>query len=231
VDEVILICQWYEAGDETRRSELAAARQANRTSGVFEAIHYVDGTAKRLTYGEIISLASRKFPGKVCVLANSDILFNESACCLRTVAKPSRIISLTRWENDSTPNMVGHLVGPESWTRNEYKFFSGSQDAWAFVSGSLPDMSIDIPMGRVGCDQVFLGWAAKSGCEVLNPSFDVRTRHIHASHADYSQEPSMEGLYGYPEMTTLAGGVGLVLTHEMPLKDPQAVEFIETWPR
>lgn len=227
---MILLCQWYQTSDQWRNAELAGVRDANALSGVFDEVCYVDGQSKRWSYGDMVSLAARRYRGKVCVLANTDILFNDTCASLRTVVRENTVVSLTRWENDSTPNMLGHLVeiGENDVER---KFFSGTQDVWAFVGGGIPAVATSIPMGKKGCDQVFVGWAAKAGCKVFCPSLDIRVKHVHAKPNDYEGVKSLSGLYGYPEMTTVAGGVGLVLVHDFPADGETRPEFIETCPR
>lgn len=227
---MILLCQRYKTEDEYRNLELAAALRGNWLSGLFHTIECVDGQSKKWSYGEMLSVAAEKYRGQVCVLANTDILFNDTCSSIRHIVRPNRVVALTRWENDSTPNMIGHLVEVDG-TDCEYKFLSGSQDAWAFIAGEVPEVTIDIPMGEMGCDQVFLGWAVKSGCEVLCPSFDVRIKHIHANRNTYANVKAMSGFYAYPEITTLAGGVGLVCVHDFPSDDDSDAEFIATCPR
>lgn len=226
---MILLYQWYQTDDEYRNLELDAVRRANWLSGVFHTIECVDGQSKKWSYGEMLSLAAEKYRGQVCVLANTDIVFNDTCSPLRHVVKPNRIVALTRWENDSTPNMLGHLIEVGD-SEGECKFLSGTQDAWAFIAGEVPEVSLDIPMGTKGCDQVFLGWAIKTGCEVLCPSLDIRIRHVHSKPNSYEGVGSLPGFYAYPEITTLSGGVGLVLVHDFP-GDGSDAEFIKTCPR
>ena len=226
---MILLCQWYKTDDDYRNFELEAVRRSNMLSGLFHAIEYVDGQDKRWSYGDMLDLAAEKYRGQACVLANTDIAFNDTCSSLRHLVRPNRIVALTRWENDSTPNMVGRLVRAKP-PACEYKFLSGTQDAWAFIGGEVPEVSLDIPMGVQGCDQAFLGLAVKAGCEVLCPSFDIRIKHVHSKPSNYEGVGSISGVYAYPEITTLAGGSGLVCVHNWPT-DESGEEYISTCPR
>jgi hypothetical protein len=213
---MILISQWYEPSCDVRRRELLAAKTINESSGVFERIHYVNGTRRKWTYGELIGIASREYRGKVCVVANTDIAFDHTASLIAAACKTKMVIALTRWEGSVAPNMLGHLISMEDQKKNENWHFSGTQDAWAFVAGSLPEFSPDVSMGIQGCEQVLLGKLVRAGCLILSPSLDIRIRHVHETPSDYEGKPFSCGEYAYPRMTTLCDTEGYVVRHECP---------------
>jgi hypothetical protein len=201
---VILLSQWYEPANARRRDELASARGRNESSGVFEKCAYVDGTSQNWTYGDFFSLAASRFSGRVCVIANTDIVFDDTASLLPDLCHRGRLIALTRWESYSSPRMLGHFAGE--------RFFSGSQDAWAFVGGELTSLGKDVPLGRIGCDNCIAGEACLAGFEVVNPSLDIVSLHIHAS-GDRGEQSPVYGRYGYPELCSSFPS-GLVLCHD-----------------
>lgn len=201
---MILISQWYQTGDYLRDAELRSARDQNESSGIFKRIVFLDGSSQRHTYNELFDLAKKEFPGEPCVIANTDIVFDDTAKVLEHICEPWRLVTLTRWETECTPRMLGHY--------HSDLFFSGSQDSWAFVAGEMPDIAAKVPLGIVGCDQLIVGLAAQAGCEVFNPAMDVKTWHLHAEQSRPKREVCY-GLYGYPELTTLCTR-GLVLTHD-----------------
>jgi hypothetical protein len=210
---MILISQWYEPSDEKRSRELRFARIVNEASGIFESTAYIDGRKRRWTYGDMFGIAARDYPGKVCVVANTDIVFDHTASLIPVVCKENRIVALTRWENANSPNMLGHLLdhaNARQW------LFSGTQDAWAFVAGTLPSLKEDVPMGVPGCDQSLLARLARAGCEVFSPSIDIRVRHIHSSPEDYEGVPVACGEYAYPKMTSASDPDCYVLIHDCP---------------
>lgn len=218
---MILLSQWYSPADETRRSELASARSANESSGEFDRVVYVDGTARTWGFADFFRLAASEYRGEVCVVANTDIVFCDTARIIPGECKPNRLVTLTRWGPPfECPSMLGRLVG--------HRFYSGTQDAWAFIGGELPDLEHEIPLGVVGCDQAVVGWATASWCEVTNPSMSILTMHVHADEARTVRQ-SMAGLYGYPEMTVAATNhQGIVFLHEWPqeggIKDYKVVK-------
>ena len=201
---MILLSQWYESSNADRQHELRSARATNETLAVFEKCVYVDGTSRRWTYGDFFELAASQFPGQVCVVANTDIFFNYTASLLPGLCKANRLVTLTRWETPASPRMLGHFVGE--------RFFSGSQDAWAFTGGELTSLGHGVPLGRIGCDNCIVGEACLAGVEVINPSLEVLALHVHAS-GDRGEQAPVFGRYGYPELcTTLA--TGSVLCHD-----------------
>lgn len=199
---MILLAQRYS--DPRREHEFARVEFLNRSCSEIDHIEHVDGNERRWSWGDLYGLACEKFHGKLVVIANSDIAF-DLASGLR--CKEGHLVALTRWDDESGPRFVGHQCD-ERW-------FSGSQDAWAFVAGSLPRPDIDIPMGWVGMDQLVVGWAVRHGVPVSDPCLSVRTRHIHADNRREDRHVAY-GYYGYPQATTLEGVTGNVICHQWP---------------
>lgn len=213
---MILLSQWYEPEDPSRMAELEKARKANADSGLFKDITYLNGVKSDWKYNDFFDYAATHFYGEVCILANTDIIFDETARIVPEICQKGRILALTRWEDPSSPNMLGHFSGAANMI-GRYCFFSGSQDSWCFIAGGLPPLPSRVPMGVPGCDNVIAGWATKSGCEVFNPAMDIKTWHVHESGAR-SYPGSMQGFFGYPELTTLSV-TGRVIGHQWPLRD------------
>lgn len=205
---MILVSQWYDPGSEKRRKELQWCRSLNESSSLFDVVDYVDGQSRRWTFGELVSHCVEKYHGKPCVIANTDIAMDGSYG-LRSFCKENRLVALTRWESPSGPRFIGQQF--------DDRFYSGSQDSWAFIAGSLPLVDVEIPMGVVACDNVIAGWAARSGVEVINPAMSVKTMHFHAD-KDRPERHAISGYYGYPELTT-ASTTGSVLCHQWPTAD------------
>lgn len=214
---LILVTQQYT--DPLREKEFARCRFLNESAAEVEQIEIVDGDRHRWTWGELYSLCCEKFSGKLCVIANSDIAFDATRG-LHAACRPRTIVSLNRWEDDSGPRFLGH-------TSKEGMFFSGTQDAWAFIAGTVPKMECEIPLGVVACDQAVAGWAASSGVRITCPSLTIRTRHIHSS-LERPQRPTLYGYFGYPHLTTLDGSTGNILCHHWPSKSG---EFSYEWER
>jgi hypothetical protein len=205
-----LIFESYVSPDPARAAELERVREINAAAGVFERIVPVaDGGRK--TYGQLVALAAERFPGDVCVIANSDIAFDGSltgaATWLRQQSGPA-IVALSRWDNPSSPSMEGR-IDPATW-----RFFSHSQDTWMFVAGKLPAFDADFTLGIPACESRFAHEAHTAGVTIANPALTIRTWHHHASAVrTWKLRDSYKGPLYFPRLTTLEGitGEGYIL--------------------
>ncbi len=206
---MILLIEHYKPSDPERVAELDATLKANMELGVFEQIVPLSfDSNERLRYGHVFRLCADKFAGRICVLANADIQFDYTARLLEgAVSHPKRFVTLTRWESPATPRMVGQY-------KNE-RFYSGSQDVWAFMGGELVGIGDRVPLGYVGCDNAIAGEAMKAGYDVVNPALSIRTWHNHNGTGRGEGELSVAGTYAYPELTTMAVTRRMV-HHEWP---------------
>lgn len=210
---MILFIEHFVPSDPARVKELNDTLEANMMLGVFDEIVPMSNGEERLRYGNVFRLAAEKYPGRVCVLANADIQFDYTARYLPGAVGEKRLVALTRWENGSTPRMIGQY-------RDE-RLYSGSQDVWAFSGGELVGIGDRIPLGYIGCDQAIAGEAMNAGYAVVNPALSIRTWHNHANSTRGQDEVSVIGTYAYPELTTLAV-TGRLVHHEWPLEDDDA---------
>lgn len=202
---MILVTEAYTPDCERRRGEIATCATRNAELGVFQQVR-LDASPNRLSYGVVFRECANRWPGKLCVLANADIYFDESALLLSSVVRTGRLVTLSRWDSPAAPIMCGHV--------QHYTFFSGSQDAWAFVGGELVGIGDDVPLGYVGCDQVIVGQALAAGVQVVNPALSIRAWHLHDEQAR-PERPCIGGMYGYPELTTLEV-TGRCVQHQWP---------------
>jgi hypothetical protein len=153
-------------------------------------------------------MCAEQFYGEKCVIANSDILFEDNS--IAEVIEEGSLVALTRWESPKSPRMLGHC--------HAERFFSGSQDAWGFIGGQIPALGKKIILGSVGCDQAIVGEAMQNDVIVRNPCLTVRTFHVHGDETRPKNRPCSFGLYGYPEITT-DEKLGGILHHEWPTRD------------
>jgi len=203
---MILIVQKYRASSEKRAAELEQCLRENRESGIFEDIDLVDGDSRRWTFREMFARAAELHSGKKCVLANSDVSFRHGSCkYLEQVISDGWVVALTRWHDDATPWMVGF--------QQNNRWYSGTQDAWGFVAGKVPDVG-DFPLGEPGCDCRLTAAIARAETPVWNPALSIRVMHVHEDLND-THRPSPPGEYGYAELTT-AEAFGGVLFKTFP---------------
>lgn len=192
-----LVCQSYEPDNALRASELDLVRKLNADR--FDTVDYLDGW---FTFGDLVRHCNEKYPEELCVIANADVTLWPARLC-DYVTDGGTLVALTPWDNLNHPRFLGHPY--------DGKIYSGSQDAWAFISKLVPDVDVEIPMGHIGCDQLIIGWAVRKKLDVRNPCFDVRLQHLHAKHSsEPNGRPPCLGYFGYPEM----GNGGTVLAHQ-----------------
>jgi len=205
---MILIVEGYRPADEARLAEIESCVKANDNLGIFDDFQPMVSGDGRLRYGHVFRTCAERYPGRVCVLANADIVFDESAKLLPYLVRKGRLVTLTRWENDSTPRMLGRF--------HDERFYSGSQDVWAFIGGDLVGLGDQIALGYIGCDQAIAGEAMNAGIEVVNPALSIKTRHVHTvGGVRGPDEMSFQGTYAYPELTTTRC-TGSVVYHQWP---------------
>lgn len=209
---MILVSQSYSAASDQRNEELQKCRLHNETSGLFDRVEYLDAGDRVISFTEQLEHCVSKYRGQWCVIANSDITFNASAYMLRSLKRENRIVALTRWEDHCGPRMIGNV--------NRGRFYSGSQDSWAFLAGGLPELGFDIPLAVCGCEQAIAGWACLSNVEVIDPAFSIKTTHVHSLDDRPDDRPAATGFFGYPHLTTMNTS-GEVLCHEWPRSDGQ----------
>ena len=207
---MILIQQAYDAPDPRRRREIDDARVRNAAAGVFDAIETVDGADRRASFTDLFRLAADRFAGEVCVIANSDIACDASLRLVEPLVAGDRpvLVALTRWDDAAGPSMEGR-VDPGAW-----RFYSHSQDAWAFVAGRLPEFPADFLLGIPGCESRMAYEAAAAGVRIVDPGLSIRTAHLHASGArTWTRRQAYRGPHFFPRLVTAAesAGAGLLV--------------------
>lgn len=194
---MILIQQRYASPHPERQAELERVCELNAAVGVFEEIVRVEGADKRWTFADVFQLARERFRGRLCVVANSDIAFDESIRLASPLADEGRLVALTRWDDASGPSMEGRTAG------DQWHFFSHSQDAWLFKSGGLPPFEAGFQFGIPGCESRLAYEAAAAGVVVIDPALTVRCHHHHASAVrSWHRRDSYRGPMLFPRLTT-----------------------------
>lgn len=199
---MILFQQTYRSPHPERQAELDHVRQVNAGVRAFASTVDVDGGAKRWAFGDFFRLAAERFQGQVCVLANSDIAFDESIAAAAALAGAGRLVTLSRWDDDAAPSMEGRVAG------EEWHFFSHSQDAWIFQAGGLPHFEAGFQLGIPQCESRLAYEAAAAGVVVVNPALSIRARHHHASAVrSWRRKDGYRGAMLFPRLTTTNVGV------------------------
>lgn len=134
---------------------------------------------KQPTYKDLVKYAIDTFSsGKLVCIMNSDIIFNSEKDheLIRKIAKPKRLISLTRHElTDDTHSIC-------SGKTCEFSQWGGSSDTFIFtmpIEAGFQLNSIDHKQNMFGAENVFHKAWVDCGYEICNPCDDIITIHIH----------------------------------------------------
>lgn len=195
---MILVQQRYQSPNAERQAELSRCREINGGLKAFAEVIWADGAAKRWTFGDFFRLAAERYPGEICVIANSDIAFDASIALAGPLAEQGALVALSRWDDPSAPSMEGRVAGAH------WHFFSHSQDVWVFKAGSVPPFPADIQLGIPQCESRLAYEAAAAGMVVVNPALSIRSFHHHASAVrSWRRKDGYRGPLLFPRLTTV----------------------------
>jgi hypothetical protein len=206
---MILLQQAYRSADPRRQAELDEARALNDSCPAIAEVCTVEGSDRRWTFADLFAMAAERFPGRPCVVANSDISFDATLALAEPLLGPGVLVALTRWDDPTAPSMDGRTDAAAA------RFFSHSQDAWIFRAGSLPAFDADFQLGIPWCENRLAYEAAAGGAVILDPALSVRARHHHGTNVrTWRRGDAYRGPLYYPRLTTAERPVaeGLVLT-------------------
>lgn len=123
-------------------------------------------TNDRPTYSDLFELINQNtIESDISIIANTDIYFGQSISVLNHLAFNDRCFALSRWD-----------VGPKGkavlFDRND------SQDVWIF-KGRIKNINGDFHSGVPRCDNRIAYELEKAGYRVENPSFSIKSYHLH----------------------------------------------------
>jgi len=136
----------------------------------------------RIKFNATISIVNNLLPGRVCILTNADIVFDETLSLLDGTDWNIHAACLTRWFE---------------WDNDWHPFYvKGSFDTWIFqspldISGNTDDFS----MGEAGCDARVTYELLRAGKKLINPAWSVVTKHYHWCDKRNYLKLHMNGLY------------------------------------
>ncbi|MFC1694685.1 hypothetical protein ACFL1C_00950 [Pseudomonadota bacterium] len=182
--------------DEQRSSELRRCLKLNVDSDFIEEICvFAEGgeellpenpkikvrqVSQRPTYSSYFDWIS-ELAGQddISIIANTDIYFDQQLRFFSYWAIPSQCaLALARWETSA-------LRKSTLLDRND------SQDAWIF-RGPLKEVKGDFCVGVPRCDNRMLNELKQAGYEVINPSFSIRSYHLHEGVREEYQNDNLE---------------------------------------
>jgi hypothetical protein len=141
----------------------------------------------KLKYNDSIKFINKNLENNLCILANSDIYFDNSLEKLIEYKMENKLFALLRYDLDSNGNY--ELFKRYNIPRND------SQDSWIFKSPLNVDLNnFDFSLGTLGCDSVFAQKIYEEGYKISNPSLDIISVHYHL--IDYRTYSTNDRLYG-----------------------------------
>ena len=182
-----LLLEYFNATCRDRGAELLWCLHENLNCNQIDKVHVfmnpstsfsfdspkleIVNSESRVTYQKLFDYCNKQLKGKVCIIANGDIIFNESLDQIRMIDLDSSFVALSRWE-------INLENGIET-----YSLFDNphSQDCWIFKSPVVPSESMDFHLGIPGCDNRIARIMHNHGLEVINPSQTIQTIHFHSS--------------------------------------------------
>jgi hypothetical protein len=112
--------------------------------------------------------------GKLCILSNSDIYFNETLSKIDNTTLSNNVFALLRYDEDEHGNLT--LYSENGKPRDN------SQDCWIFKSPLKVNTNIlNFEFGTLGCDNVFANIVYNSGIYISNPCYSIQSIHVHSS--------------------------------------------------
>ena len=153
-------------------------------------IIYTKGRQKYSDSFEVVNSAKLEFPEfteVISIVCNSDIYFlpDDVVEIKKTLSSRNLFLALSRWEVLENGKHKLHDA-------------HDSQDSWIFLDEIKPGF-YDYPFGIPGCDNRIAYELEKAGYKVINPSYSIRSFHLHlTNYRNYNDEtPKIQPPYGY----------------------------------
>ncbi len=181
---MILITSYYRTSNDERNSELDFVLEKNINSGIFEKIILmcdtqkiqernnpiidIVRTEKRPLYIDFFNIGNRdSYNGKIVVISNSDIFYDETVNESVHYLEKSDFLALTRYEYDISDDSSLMVMGCDS------------QDSWIYRSPiKTRNIDANFQMGIPGCDNR-IAYEISKKHKIINPSKTIKIYHHH----------------------------------------------------
>ena len=199
---MILLIEYFISKNENRNKEYNLCIEENLKNSIItniimfisDEIDYnnvndkikIERIDKRPTFLDLFNYCNNNYPNEICIVSNTDIIFNNTLLNINEININNTLLALTRWDLYIENNM---------W---KVKFFDNcaSQDCWIFKSPIKIDDRIDFLLGKPGCDNRVAQIYLENGYLVKNPSLQITTNHMHISnYRTYTYDDVIPGPY------------------------------------
>lgn len=196
-----LIIEYFKSSDYQRHSEYLTCIHENLENEFIDKIYVfisddskLNFTSKKIkiiqrdsrpTYKDLFDFCNEKLKDQICIIANADIILDETISILKETDLTNIFVALTRWE-------VFHEDG--EWCIAPFNN-SSSQDVWAFQSPIQTTDDMNFVLGKPGCDNKIAKLMSEK-YDVRNPGNQIVTCHFHMSgHRTYNHQDRIPGPY------------------------------------
>lgn len=125
---------------------------------------------ERPTYKNLFDFCNENLKDQICIVANADIIFDDTLRYFNGIDMDKTFYALTRWEI-STGN-------GKDWEIEPYDN-AASQDSWIFKTPISSSDKMNYTMGKPGCDNKITYHMRELGYTCRNPGKKVVTIHFH----------------------------------------------------
>jgi hypothetical protein len=125
---------------------------------------------ERPTYKTLFDFCNENLKDQICIVANADIIFDDTLRYFDGINMDKTFYALTRWEI-STGN-------GKDWEIEPYEN-AASQDSWIFKAPISSSDKMNYTMGKPGCDNKITYHMRELGYTCRNPGKKVVTIHFH----------------------------------------------------
>jgi len=161
----------------------------------------------RPTFLDLFKFCNEKLNHEICIIANTDIFFDDTIKSLLNFNFENIFLSLTRWDVFYINNQWSMKFYDNPWwdcylqdgTKSvEESITTGqlSQDAWIFKSQVKLDERSNFLMGKPGCDNRISQIMNENEYDVRNPSKQIIIKHLHqTNYRTYTNNDLILGPY------------------------------------
>lgn len=125
---------------------------------------------KRPTYQDLFNYCNENLNDQVCIVANADIIFDDTLRYFRGINMDKTFYALSRWEISTGDG--------KNWEIEPFDN-AASQDTWIFKTPIPVSSKMNYTMGKPGCDNKVVYHMRELGYICRNPGKKVITIHFH----------------------------------------------------
>jgi hypothetical protein len=124
----------------------------------------------RPTYKDLFDFCNDNLKDQICVIANADIIFDDTLRHFKSINMDKTFYALSRWEISTGDG--------KNWEIEPYEN-PASQDSWIFKAPIAVSEKMNYTMGKPGCDNKITYHMRELGYTCRNPGKKVVTIHFH----------------------------------------------------